>query len=260
MTLTMHRFGPATGLPVVLLHGFPLDFRMWEAVIAELPGVPVIAVNAPGFGGSGIPEGEPSLDAYAELLAAGLAEESVTRAVVVGLSMGGYAAMALAESHPDLVAGIGLLDTKAGADPEEAKQNRLAIADAAEGEDGADAVAPMVNAVLGATTHAERPEVVEVLRAWLAEAPPAGIAWGQRAMAARPDRHAVLEKLDVPALVLRGDEDDMSPAEDAQRMADALGKDAELITVPRAGHMSAIETPYAVAVAIRRLHEHVDSD
>ncbi|NLT31360.1 MAG: alpha/beta hydrolase [Propionibacterium sp.] len=257
MTLGMHRFGPVSGLPVVLLHGFPLDFRMWEAVIAELPEVPVIAVDAPGFGISPLPEGEPSLSVYADLLAESLAEENVSSAVIVGLSMGGYAAMALAESRPELFAGIGLLDTKAGADPEAAKQNRLAVADAAEGEDGSGAVAPMIDAVLGATTHAERPEVVEVLRTWLAEAPPAGIAWGQRAMAARPDRHAALEKLDVPGLVLRGDEDDMSPADAAQQMADALGDDTELVTIAGAGHMTAMETPDPVALAIRRLYERV---
>lgn len=259
MTLALHRFGPVSGLPVVLLHGFPLDHRMWEAVIAQLPGVPVLAVDAPGFGKSPLPDGEPSLDAYAAQVAAALDDEKVSAAVIIGLSMGGYAAMALAETRPDLFAGIGLLDTKAGADPEEAKANRLSVAEAAEGSAGSDAVAPMIQAVLGGTTHERRPEVVELLRTWLADAPPAGIAWGQRAMAARPDRHDALAKLDVPALVLRGDEDDMSPADAAQQMADALGEGTELLTIPGSGHMTAMETPDPVALAIRRLYDRVQA-
>lgn len=253
-TLALHRYGPASDVPVVLLHGFPLDSRMWEAVIAQLGDVPVIAVDAPGFGKSPLPDGEPSLEVYADLLAGSLANEGVNSAVVVGLSMGGYAAMALSAAHPHLIRGIGLLDTKASADDAAAQANRLAVAEAAESSAGSDAVAPMIQAVLGETTHRERPEIVEVLRTWLSEAPPRAIAWAQRAMAARPDRVAALSELQVPSLVLRGDEDDMSPADAAHTMAEALGADTQLVTIPGAGHMTAMETPDQVAIAIRSLY------
>lgn len=253
-TLALHRFGPASDVPVVLLHAFPLDSRMWEAVIAQLGDVPVIAVDAPGFGKSPLLTAEPDLAVYADQLAGSLANEGINSAVVVGLSMGGYAAMALSATHPKLFCGIGLLDTKASADDDAAQANRLSVAEAAEGSAGSDAVAPMIQAVLGATTHQERPEIVEVMRTWLAEAPPHAIAWAQRAMAARPDRHDDLAKLKVPALVLRGDEDEMSPAQEAHTMAEALGPDTQLVTIPRAGHMSAIETPDQVAIAIRSLY------
>lgn len=254
MTLALHHHGPDDALPLVLLHGFPLDASMWDAVVALLPDVPVVTVDAPGFGGSAAAAGtEPSLEAYADGVADALAHAGVTRAVVAGLSMGGYAVLALAERHRGLLAGIGLLDTKASADDDAAREHRLAAADEAEGAAGSDAVAGMLTTTLGATTLREQPGVVADLRARLAAAPPDGIAWAQRAMAARRDRLHVLADLTVPALVLRGAEDAGAPQEAAEAMAGAL-PDVELVVVPRVGHMTALEAPAAVADALRALH------
>lgn len=261
--LSMTRHGPDEPVPLVLLHAFPLDRRMWEDVLAELDDLPVVTLDAPGFGGSPGPEElgeafgrppEPTLSLYADAVAGTLREAGVDRAVVAGLSMGGYATLALAERHPGLLAGVGLLDTRAAADPPAARADRLRVAEEAAGPAGAGAVAPMVDKVLGGTSHAERPEVVEKVRRWLAEAPPSGISWAQRAMAARPDRLAALEDLTVPALVLRGAEDVQSSQEDAESMAAALG-DVEVVVVPRAGHLSAVERPHEVATALRVLRE-----
>lgn len=261
--LALHHHGPRDGLPLVLLHGFPLDSRMWEGVVAALDEqVRVVAVDAPGFGASPPFEhvaaavgrsAEPSLETYAEAVAHSLWNVGVRRAVVAGLSMGGYTAMALAERHRPLLAGIALLDTKAEADGAQARAARLAVAARAE-EQGSAAVAGMVEAVLGETTHAQRPEVVVRMRDWLAAAPPAGIAWGQRAMAARPARLTALEDLEVPGLVLRGSEDTMSPQESAEVAARALGGSSELVVLPRVGHMSAVEDPVAVAEVLGRFH------
>lgn len=263
--LALHRHGPATGLPLVLLHGFPLDSRMWDAVVERLDDVPVVTVDAPGFGASAQPEvvaaavgrvPEPSLETYADAVAQCLRGAGIERAVVAGLSMGGYALLALAERHRGLLAAVALLDTKAEADSQEAAATRMQVAEEAE-RTGAEAVASMVETVLGATTLAERPEVVARLRAWLAEASPEGISWGQRAMAVRPTRLTALEDLEVPGLVLRGAEDALSPQAAAEAMAHGLGGGAELVVVPRAGHMTAIEDPDAVAAALRRLYAAV---
>lgn len=263
--LALHRHGPASGLPLVLLHGFPLDARMWDDVVAQLPDVPVLTLDAPGFGASPAPddvaaavsrEPGPSLETYADAVAATLRGEGVDRAVVAGLSMGGYVTLALAERHRGLLAAVGLLDTRADADGDDARANRLRMAEEA-GRSGADAVAGMVDVVLGETTRAERPEVVDRVRGWAAQGTPAGIAWAQRAMAARPARLSALEDLEVPGLVLRGAEDLTSTQEAAEAMARALGGESELVVVPRAGHMSAVEDPAAVAQALRRLHASV---
>lgn len=263
--LALHRHGPTGGLPLVLLHAFPVDSRMWDDVIAHLGDVPLITLDAPGFGDSPPPDDVaaavgrapgPSLETYADAVAQTLRGEGIERAVVAGLSMGGYAALALAERHRGLLAAIGLLDTKAEVDPEDARAGRLRVAEEAE-HSGAEAVAAMVDVVLGETTRAERPEVVDRMRQWLSQAPPVGIAWGQRAMAARPARLTALEDLEVPGLVLRGAEDVTSSQGSAEAMARALPAGAELVVVPRAGHMSAIEDPPAVARALGALHRSV---
>lgn len=265
--LAVHASGPQEGLPLVLLHGFPLDSRMWDDVVAHLPDVPVLRLDAPDFGNSGPfdhvaaavgRDATPSLETYADAVVASLLRHRVEHAVVAGLSMGGYVALALADRYPALIAGLGLLDTKASADTEEAKANRFKAADAAEGEAGSGAVAPMLTALLGSTTQDERPDLVSAFKRLLAEAPPAGIAWAQRAMAARPDRLEVLERVRVPALVLRGTEDELMPQEAAEAMAHVL-RDCEFVGVPAAGHMSAIENPEAVAAPLRRLWERARS-
>ena len=261
--LSLTRHGPDDPMPLVLLHAFPLDRRMWDDVVADLDDLPVITLDAAGFGDSPSPRElaealnrpvKPSLSSYGDAVALTLRDAGVDRAVVAGLSMGGYAALALAERHPALLAGIGLLDTRAGADSDAVRAHRTHVAEQAAGPMGARSVAPMIDQVLGASSHAERPDVVERVRGWLSEAPPSGIAWAQRAMATRPDRLAALERLDVPALVLRGAEDAQSSQEDAEAMAAAL-RDVELVVVPRAGHLSAVEQPHEVSAALRRLHE-----
>lgn len=242
-------------LPLVLLHGFPFDASMWDDVVEDLTDadVPTIAFDAPGFGQSEIPDGEPSLELAADAVIATLDELGVERAVLAGLSMGGYIALAVTARHPSRVAGLALLDTKASADTDEARANRLKVADAALGEKGADAVAPMLTTLLGETALEGEPDVVQQHREWLAAAPPAGIAWAQRAMAARPSRFEVLEDLAVPGLVLRGAEDVVATQADAEAMATAMrrhGGDVELVIVPNAGHMTATEDPTAVAAAL----------
>ncbi|QZN86515.1 alpha/beta fold hydrolase [Cellulomonas sp. C5510] len=256
-TAVVHALRPGTGLPLVLLHAFPLDHRMWADVAALLPAAPhgaatqpVLALDLPGLGAAqGVPLPAPSLDASADAVAAALAEAGHDRAVVAGLSMGGYVALALLERHPGLVAGIGLLDTKVGADSDEARANRLRVADAVESSGTVDAVLPMAEALLGEAARGRG--VADRVRAWIEAQPPAGVAWSQRAMAARPDRASQLAELAGPALVLVGEEDQPTPVAEARRTADLLG--VEPVVVPGAGHLTAVESPDAVAAALGEL-------
>lgn len=248
--LAWHAYGPELrdgAPPLVLLHGFPLDSRMWAYVISAAPQLPVLAIDAPGFGSS--PTVDGGLDGYADAVAATLEAAGVSRAVIAGLSMGGYAALALAERHPELLAGIGLLDTKAGVDPQDRRAGRLQMAEDALGEAGSGVVAPMLDSLLAPGAPEEvRTEVT----AWLAQAPPSGIAWAQRAMAARPDRLAALTTLDVPALVLRGALDATATLAEHEEMATALG--TQVVQVDGAGHLSAVESPREVAAALADLY------
>ena len=262
--LAVHTFrtGPNGRLPLVLLHGFPLDHRMWADVVDLLPGDrTVLAPDLPGLGSS--PCGEdlahalgspaaPSLDTAADAVAGTLQAAGIERAVIAGLSMGGYVAMALVERHPDLVAGLGLLDTKSTADDDGARANRLRIAAQVLAEGGVDAVLGMGRALLGQTSRSLRPDLVDRLELWIQDQGATGVAWSQRAMAARPDRTGVLAGFARPALVLVGAEDEVTPPAAARHLEATLPA-AELVVVPLSGHMTSVECPEPVAAALGRL-------
>ena len=262
--LALTAYGPALptavpGVPaLVLLHGFPLDHRMWDTVAHALPDdVTVLAADLPGLGQSELVGfGEPSIEAAADALAASLHDAGVTSAVVAGLSMGGYVALALAERHPDLVAGLALVDTKSTADDDAARAHRLRIAEEVEAAGTVDAVRSMSVSLLGETSRTARAGLVAQLEEWISEQSPAGVAWSQRAMAARVDRTGVLRDFAGPAVVVVGSEDDLTPVAAAEHMVAALSEPVFVI-VQGAGHMSAVELPLAVAEALAELIHRV---
>ncbi|WP_421740463.1 alpha/beta fold hydrolase [Cellulomonas sp.] len=252
--MSLHTYrADGDGLPVVLLHGFPLDHRMWDDVARLMPpGHPVHAVDLPGTPGHATDLPEPSLEASADLVAEVLRAAGVTSAVIAGLSMGGYVALALLERHPGLVAGLALVDTKSTADAPDARANRLRIADEAESTGSVDPVRPMATSLLGETTRTAQPGVADEVAAWIDQQEPAGIAWSQRAMAARPDRTDVLRAFEGHVVVVVGDEDTVTPVSAAEHLV-ANAEGARLVVVPQSGHLSSVEQPAAVAAAIAEL-------
>ena len=258
LALSTYRTAAPAAPVLVLLHGFPLDHRMWDGVAQALPSdLTVLAADLPGLGESalaGYPE--PSVEAAADALAAALRDAGVTSAVVAGLSMGGYVALALAERHPELVTGLALVDTKSTADDDAARANRLRIAAEVESTGTVDAVRGMSVSLLGETSQAGRPDLVARLDGWIAEQSPAGVAWSQRAMAARGDRTEVLRSFAGPATVVVGSEDQLTPVAAAEHMVAALTEPV-FVTIPGAGHMSAVEEPVLVADALASLVHRV---
>lgn len=174
-----------------------------------------------------------------------------TKAVLAGVSMGGQVALAFARRHTDRLAGLAMVDSRADADAEAARANRHRMADAVLAE-GLAVLDPMLSGLLGATTREQRPHVVAGVREWMHQARPEGVAWSQRAMAARPDSRQMLPALAVPAAVIVGEEDSLSPLAMAQDIAQRL-PDCVLSVVPRAGHLSPLEQPDAVAAALTDL-------
>jgi pimeloyl-ACP methyl ester carboxylesterase len=234
--------GPA----VLLLHAFPLNASMWAAQREALSSqYRVLCPDQRGFGGTQIGWGDdaPSLDDVADDLVAMLDAKKVDDVVLGGLSMGGYVAMAFLRRHPQRVRGLVLADTKASADPPEAAENRRRIADeVVEKASSAQLVDEVLPKLVGATTKESRALVLGRIKATVEGAPPYAVAWAQRAMATRPDSFDTLRAVTVPALVVVGEEDELSPPPDAQAMADAL-PDARLVTIPASGHLTAMETP-----------------
>lgn len=241
------------GVPLVLLHAFPLSSAMWAPVRERLAArCRVLTPDQRGFGASPLGPDEPDLDACADDVVALLDRLGLERVVLGGLSMGGYVAMALLRRHADRVRALVLADTKASADPEPARANRLRMAQALPERGSEVLVEQVLPALLGATTTARRPDVVAQVRAMVEQAPASSAAWAQRAMAARRDAVDVLRATDVPALVVVGDEDVLSPVDDARAMAAALPQ-GRLVVLEGAGHLTALEVPDAFAAAVRTL-------
>ncbi|UBU15160.1 alpha/beta fold hydrolase [Nonomuraea gerenzanensis] len=234
----------------MLLHAFPLSSAMWLAQREGLAKVcRVITPDLRGFGGSRLGEDEPSLDLMADDVARLLDEEGIDRAVVGGLSMGGYVTMAFCRRHPDRVLGVILADTKATADPPEARANRERIAQAALSGGSEVLVTEVLPALIGRTTRERRAMVFGRVKGLVQSAPPGAVAWAQRAMAARPDSFDTLSALKVPLLIIVGEEDELSPPADADAMAQCV-PEGKVEIIPRAGHLSAVEQPEAFNTAV----------
>ncbi|WP_435159685.1 alpha/beta fold hydrolase [Amycolatopsis sacchari] len=239
-------------LPLVLLHAFPVDARMWQPVRAPLSAAGrLITPDQRGLGRTALPETDraPSLEDAARDVVALLDKLELDRVVLGGCSMGGYVTMAVLRLAPERVGGLVLIDTKAAADTPEAAENRERVAARAEAEGISWLAESMLPNLLAERTRTERPDVVETVRDLIGSQPPAGVAWAARAMAARPDSFDVLASADVPALVVVGEEDGLTPPDAARAMADALPK-GELVVLPGAGHLTPLEVPDALAEAI----------
>jgi pimeloyl-ACP methyl ester carboxylesterase len=258
MVVGMHHRDAGDGPAVVLLHAFPLSSAMWLAQRDGLSdGYRVITPDQRGFGGTPLGDDEPSLDAAADDVAALLDAKGLDRVVLGGLSMGGYVAMAFVRRHPDRVRALLLADTKAGADSEQVRDNRERIARLlTDDPDSPVLVEEVLPTLVGQTTVRERPLVVGRAKALVQAAPAAAVAWAQRAMAARPDSFVTLESLQVPALVVVGEEDAVSPVADAKAMAAAM-TGARLEVLPRAGHLTAMECPEEFNAVVRAFLQDV---
>ncbi len=252
------------GVPVLLVHGFPLDHTMWDSQVKALSGrARMIAPNLRGFGQTPLAPGDVergiSMEAYADDLAELLDKLAIREPIVlVGFSMGGYVAWQFMRKYGPRLRALIQCDTRAKADTEEARAGRLKMAEnVAEWESGR--VAEMMGPKLFApATFEKKPEVVVAVRAVVERTPPAGIAAAQRGMAARPDVTSLLPTIKVPTLVLVGEHDAISPPAEMQEIAAAI-PGAEYVVIPRAGHMTTMEEPAAVNSALSQFIDELRS-
>lgn len=231
---------------ILFIHGFPFHGGMWRAQLDGLPaGWHGLAPDLRGFGAApACPAAGWTMDTFADDLARLLDEQGIGRAVVCGLSMGGYVAFAFWRRHTERVRALVLADTRAGADTAEGRASRHAMAKEVV-ERGTEVVArAMLPKLFAPSTRREKPDVVERVRAMIEGTAPATVAAAQLAMAARPDSTPDLPGIAVPALVVVGEEDALTGPDEARAMASALPA-ARLEIIPRAGHLSPMERPAA---------------
>jgi pimeloyl-ACP methyl ester carboxylesterase len=250
----VHLTDMGDGVPLVLLHAFPVDSRMWDQVRGPLAETArVITPDQRGLGRSPLPDeaDAPSMDAVAGDVLALLDELGLERAVLGGCSMGGYVAMAALRKAPHRVSGLLLIDTRPDADDDDRRAGRLTSAERVEREGTAWLADTLLPGLLASGTPDVRPDLAAWLRALIIAQPATGVAWAQRAMAARPDSTGVLRSFSGPALVLVGERDALSPPTQAREMAGLLAA-GELVEVPGCGHLSPIEAPDEVTAVIAR--------
>lgn len=233
-----------TGVPLLFIHGWPHNRTLWAAQLSALPTrARCLAPDLRGFGDSSV-SAPYSIEQYADDLAALLALLGIERAVVCGLSMGGYVALAMLRRHRSLVRGLILASTRATADTEAARDKRMRLIAFVQ-EHGVDALASrQLRSMVGATTFGTRPDVLEALRQLMASAPAAGVIGGLEAMASRMDATNQLAGIDTPCLVVSGAEDTFTPPEEMRAMASAIPR-SRLEVIQGAGHVCSYERPAA---------------
>lgn len=237
-----------SALPVVLLHAFPLSAQMWQAQrdgLAEAAGVDVhlVTPDLVGFGRMPPTQEPPDLGWMAETVMHMLDQRGLSKVVLGGLSMGGYVAMEILRRRPSVASALVLADTKASADPPPARENRERIAALLEEQRSVDVlVREVLPRLLADDTRRRYPKVADQVRELVEQSDPDAAAWAQRAMAQRPDSTKTLQSANVPALVVVGSQDQLSPVSDAEGMCNLLPQ-GRLEVIDGVGHLSAVEAP-----------------
>jgi pimeloyl-ACP methyl ester carboxylesterase len=233
-----------SGMPLVFLHAFPLNRTMWEpqvsALVAESRCIPI---DYRGFGDS--PPASPySIDRYADDVAGVLDALQIEHAVIIGCSIGGYVSFALWRRHRQRVRALVLSDTRASAETPEGAERRHALIELARTQ-GAGAVAnAQIATLVGRTTRDKRPDIYDSVHRMIAQAPVDGIVGGLEALLTRPDSAATLPTIDVPTLIVVGDEDVITPPSEARVLHQAIAG-SRLEILPQSGHLPNMERPAA---------------
>jgi 3-oxoadipate enol-lactonase len=243
MKLSVREAGDLRGHPVVLLHAFPMSSAMWEPQLEALKAYRLILPDFRGFGSTALSAPwfiEHAVDDLWETLSS----IGVEKAVLVGLSMGGYVALRAVEKKPARVKALVLCDTRAEADANENKIKRAAAVDFVRSRGVAPFLDPFLNDSLASKTKAEKPKVVEFLKGVALKSSPDAVMAALAALASRGDMTAALPGIKVPAAVFVGSQDKITPLPLAEFMRARI-PGAELHLIPDAGHFSNAENPEA---------------
>ncbi len=231
---------------VLFLHAFPVNHAMWAPQMNFLAsrGMPVVTLDYPGFGDSAPFTTPPTIDAYARQALDVLDESGVSNAVVVGLSMGGYVALALYRLAPERFGGLVLADTRASADTEEGRQRRFQLIENIERTGDIDPIIQGHIEKFFTPDHQQNTDLVTTARRLMQRATNTGIIHALHAMAHRPDSMELLSQMHFPVEVIVGESDSLTTVEDSRKMVEQLPQ-GHLTVIPKAAHLSNLEQPEA---------------
>lgn len=233
------------GEAVLFIHGFPLNSAQWEDQVYQLPERwRWLAPDLRGFGNSeaGSGDGPLGMDLFADDIIAFLDTLGIERAVICGLSMGGYIAFALWRWHPKRIRGLILCNTRAGADTEEGRTARRALIEEVERGGTGAVVDEFLPRLLSAKSRETRPDLVDQVRGMIESTPRRTIVQALEGMKERPDSTDLLPTIDVPTLLIAGSEDQITPVADLEFLAQTI-PDARLQVIEGAGHLPNMEEP-----------------
>jgi 3-oxoadipate enol-lactonase len=240
------------GPPVVLLHPFPVNHEFWLPVAEALATrYRTILPDLRGHGDSGVGEGPAAMEKHAADIAAVMNHADIGRAPIIGVSIGGYALFEFWRKYRGRVAALGLFNTKAAADSAEARAGRLKVA-ADVFEHGPEPFfESMIPKLLGKTTRETRPDLIDGVLRMMRKMSPDDVAQVQQGMAARADSVETLKTINVPTLLVTGDEDILTGANEAELMRQHISG-SQLQVIQRAGHYAPWEQPDEVARLLRQ--------
>jgi len=230
------------GVPLLCLPPFPFDHRLWREQRPLTDVARLILPDLRGTGESSITQGPYTMELHAVDMFHVLDDLKIEQAVVMGASMGAYVAFAMYARRPERIKGLIITDSRAEADtPEQAERRRMTV----EGlrAEGTGAIVSRVNDLFAATTRAERPALVEEFQKMTAKMDPEGLAQTTLGMAMRADYTELLGEIEVPTLVLCGEEDTVSPPDGMRHMAEQIPGAEEFHIIPAAGHLAPLEQP-----------------
>ena len=240
------------GTPVVLLHPFPAHHEFWLPVAEALSTrYRMILPDLRGHGESAVGEGPATMEKHAADIARVMDDANLGRAPLVGVSIGGYVLFEFWRKHRGRVAALGLCNTKAPADGPEARAGRLQAANDVLERGTEPFFESMIPKLMGRTTRETRPDLVEGALRMMRKMSKENVAQVQRGMAARPDSIETLKTINVPTLLVTGDEDLMTGVNEAELMRSHIAN-SQLRVIPKAGHYSPWEQPQDAAKLLRQ--------
>ena len=232
-----------SGTPVLFIHGFPLTGGIWNYQAEALRSrARVIVPDLRGFGRSAVTPGPYSMDLFAHDMKCLLDELGIGKAVLAGISMGGYISFAFYRLFPSRVQALVLLDTKAGADSEEGKKGRIELARRVRSGEIEKIADEWAQRLFAPQTIKTRSGLVSTVRDAIARSSPEAIANASLAMMERPDSTPLLSGISCPVLIMVGEEDRLTPVNETRLMASHI-KDARLEVIKGAGHLACLEEP-----------------
>jgi pimeloyl-ACP methyl ester carboxylesterase len=227
------------GVPLVFVHGFPLNRECWRLQVDSLSGIcRTVALDLRGFGSSDATSGTTTMDRFADDIAALLGDLDAGPAILVGHSMGGYVTLAFARRHADLLRGLVLVATRAGQDSPEAAAGRRATAEKVRAEGARVVIDGMAPKMLASGN--EDAAMQAAVRGFMEPASRDGVIGALLGMAERPDSTPMLEQIEVPTLVVTGDGDLVIDPAESQTLTQAI-PGSQLHVIPDAGHLVAYE-------------------